>query len=173
MNVIDAILFGSILITFINKCDRVKIACQSIVIHRMIKADPEGAAFKQTTYYPFQQVAKYADGIALKSGLQSPTKETDGYGEQPFIQTAAVYNEESGTVTVFATNLGLRDSVVLEDKLQFDEVELIEHIQIHDDQPLAVNTAENPERVVPKQVEISDKVVLPPLSWNVLRYKVK
>ena len=37
MNVIDAILFGSILITFINKCDRVKIACQSIVIHRMIK----------------------------------------------------------------------------------------------------------------------------------------
>ncbi len=172
MNVIDAVLFGSILITFINKCDRVKIACQSIAIHQLVKVDPEGGAFKQSTYYPFQQVAKYADGIALNPALDSPSKETDGYGEQPYIQTAAVYNEKDRTVTVFATNLSLRESVILEDTLHFEEAKLIEHIQIHDDQPLAVNTMENPERVVPKKVEITDKVVLPPLSWNVLRYEI-
>lgn len=173
MNVIDALLFGSILITFINKCDRVKIACQSIVITSMIGADPNGGAFRQTTYYPFQQVAKYADGVALRQGLHSPTQKTDGYGKQPFIQTAAVYNEEAGTVNVFAVNLSLRENVVLEVTLQFDKAELFEHIQIHDKQPLAMNSLQNPERVVPKYIEIGDKVVLPPLSWNVLRYKVK
>jgi alpha-N-arabinofuranosidase len=138
----------------------------------VIGAKPDGGAFKQTTYYPFSQVAAYAEGVALRTGLQSPTKMTDGYGEQPYIQTAAVYNEESGIVTVFATNLSPRDGVVLEEVLQFDHVELFEHIQIHDEQPLAMNSLENPERVVPKKVEITDKVVLPPLSWNVLRYKV-
>jgi hypothetical protein len=36
-----------------------------------------------------------------------------------------------------------------------------------------MNSLENPERIVPKEVEISDKVILLPLSWNVLRYRVK
>ncbi len=173
MNVIDAVLFGSILITFINKCDRVKIACQSIVIPSIIGADPDGGAFKQTTYYPFQQVATYAEGVALRSGLQSPTKKTDGYGEQPYIQTAAVYNEDSGITTVFAVNLSLRDCVALEAALQFDDVELFEHIQLHDEQPLAMNSLDNPERIVPKEIEITDQVVLPPLSWNMLRFRVQ
>jgi hypothetical protein len=45
---------------------------------------------------------------------------------------------------------------------------------MHDEQPLAVNTFENPGRIVPKEVGIDeDKIVLPPLSWNVLRYQVK
>ncbi len=172
MNVIDAVLFGSILITFLNKCDRVKIACQSITIPSMIGAKPEGGAFKQTTYYPFQQVAAYATGVALQNGLHSPTKKTDGYGEQPYIQTAAVYEEESGVITVFAVNLDLRDEVVLEEAYQFEGVKLFSHLQLHDEQPLAMNTLENPERVVPREIELTGQVVLPPLSWNVLRYKV-
>lgn len=172
MNVIDAVLFGSILITFINKCDRVKIACQSIVIPSMIGVDPTGGAFRQTTYFPFQQVAAYGEGVALQSGLQSPEKSTEGYGEQPYIQTAAVYHEESGMVTVFAVNLSVRDAVELEEALQFDQVELMEHLQIHDDQPLAMNSLQNPDRIAPKNIELTGKVVLPPLSWNVLRYRV-
>lgn len=172
-NLIDAVLFGSLLITFINKCDRVKIACQSIVIGSVVGIDPEGGAFKQTTYYPFQQAAAYGKGIALKPGLVSPQKKTDGYGDKPFIQTAAVYDEESSTVTVFAVNLDLREAVELDCMLQFDNAELFEHIQMYDEQPLAMNTYKNPDRIVPKNIEITDTVVLPPLSWNVLRYRVK
>jgi alpha-L-arabinofuranosidase len=174
MNLIDAVLFGSLLITFINKSDRVKIACQSIVIGSMIAANPNGGAYRQTTFYPFQHAAAYARGIALCPALDSPLKKTDGYGEQPFIQTASVYDEETGTVTVFAVNLSLRESVELDCKLQFDSVKLLQHIQMYDDQPLAVNTFENPERITPKDVRINtNQVVLPPLSWNVLRYQVK
>lgn len=172
-NLIDAVLFGSILITFLNKCDRVKIACQSIVIGSMIGIDPEGGAFRQTTFYPFLQAAAYGKGVALRPALNSPQKQTDGYGTQPYIQTAAVYDEESGTVTVFAVNLDLRESVELDCVLDFEKAELFEHLQLHDDQPLAINTYQNPNRIVPKEVELSDRVVLPPLSWNVLRYRVR
>jgi alpha-N-arabinofuranosidase len=174
MNLIDAVLFGSILITFINKCDRVKIACESIVIGSMIQVEHDGSAYKQTTFYPFQHAATYGNGVALRQALESPTKKTDGYGEQPFIQTASVYDEEVGMVTVFAVNLSPRESVELDCNLQFDNVRLIQHIQMYDSQPLAVNTFENPERIIPKDIKVdTNQVVLPPLSWNVLRYKVK
>ena len=172
-NLIDACLFGSILIAFMNRCDRVKIACQSIVIGSMISVDPEGGAFRQSTFYPFQQAATYAKGVALRSALQSPIKDTERYGKQPFVQTAGVYDEESGIVTVFAVNLDLRETVELDCALQFDQAELFQHIQMHDDQPLAMNTFNNPNRVVPKEVAVTDQVILPPLSWNVLRYRVK
>lgn len=172
MNLIDAAIFGSILITFINKCDRVKIACQSIVVSSVVAVD-EGGAFRQTTFYPIMHAASYANGVALRPALESPIKKTDGYGEQPFIQTAAVYNEEEGTVTVFAVNLDVRESIELDCQLQFEQAELIEHIQMYDEQALAVNSSKNPGRIVPKSLELKDKPVLSPLSWNVLRYKVK
>lgn len=173
-NLIDAVLFGSLLITFINKCDRVKITCQTFPVGSMIGVDPEGGVFRQTTFYPFKHAVTYANGVALRQALQSPLKETDGYGEQPFIQSASVYDEETGFVTVFAVNLGLRESVEFDCNLQFDSVKLVQHIQLHDDQPLAVNTFKNQDRVVPKEISVNeDKIVLPPLSWNVLRYQVK
>ena len=172
-NVIDACLFGSILISFLNRCDRVKIACQSIVIGSVIGVDPKGGAFRQTTFYPFMQAATKGKGVVLRTSLNSPLKKTDGYGEQPFIQTATVYDEENNIVTIFAVNLDLRESVELNCALQFDHIELIKHIQLQDQQPLAMNTFENPNRVVPKEVALSDKVILLPLSWNVLRYRVQ
>ncbi len=171
MNMIDAVLYGSILITFINKCDRVKIACQSIVIGSVVGVDAD-CAFRQTTFYPFQQAATYANGVALRPALDSPMKKTDGYGEQPYIQTAGVYDEEAGIVTVFAVNLDVREHVELDCQLQFEYVELMEHIQMYDVQALATNSPKNPNRIVPKSLELSDQIVLPPLSWNVLRYKV-
>jgi alpha-N-arabinofuranosidase len=174
MNLIDAVLFGSLLITFINKCDRVKIACQSIVIGSMVGADPNGGAYKQTTFFPFQHAATFAKGVALRPALESPTKKTDGYGEQPFIHTACVYDEEAGTVNVFAVNLSLRENVEFDCKLQFDSVKLVQHIQMHDEQPLAGNTLENTQRIIPKDIKIDgNQIILPPLSWNVLRYQVK
>lgn len=174
MNLIDAVIFGSLLITFINKCDRVKITCQTFPVGSMIGVDPEGGAFRQTTFYPFNHAVTYANGVALRQALQSPLKETDGYGEQPFIQSASVYDEETGFVTVFAVNLGLRESVEFDCNLQFDSVKLVQHIQLHDDQPLAVNTFKNQDRVVPKEISVDgNEIVLPPLSWNVLRYQVK
>ena len=71
----------------------------------------------------------------------------------------------------------MREDIAIEtDFSSFGHVELVEHIQIHDEQPLAGNTFENPYRIVPKNVEVdknSDSVILPKLSWNVLRFEIK
>ena len=78
MNLIDAVLFGSILITFINKCDRVKITCQSIVIGSMVGVDDDGAIDRPPIILP--ACATHADGVTLRPALDSPQKSTDGYG---------------------------------------------------------------------------------------------
>jgi len=173
-NVVDAMVYGSLLITFLNRCDRVKIACESIVIGGMIGVDPEGGAYRQTTFYPFRDAATYGHGVVLRPALESPTVRTTLSGDLPAVQTATVLNEEEGTITVFAVNLGLREPFALETDLgAFGKVTLEEHIQLHEDQPLAGNTLTNPDRVVPHNVPVGEEAVtLPPLSWNVLRYRI-
>ena len=167
-------VYGSLLITFLNRCDRVKIACESIVIGGMIGVDPEGGAYRQTTFYPFRDAATYGHGVVLRPSLDSPTVRTALSGDLPAVQTATVLNEEEGTITVFAVNLGLRESFALETDLgAFGKVTLTEHIQLHEEQPLAGNTLAHPDRVVPHNVPVGGgTVTLPPLSWNVLRYRL-
>ncbi len=175
-NMIDAVLYGSILITFLNRCDRVKIACQSIVIGGMIAVSPDTLAFRQTTFFPFQHAATYGHGTVLKQNLISPMVQSEHFGQQPAIQTAAVYHQQEGLITIFAVNLDLRESHSLECDLQgFGQVQLVEHLQLWDEQPMACNSSKNPLRIVPRSmpVEAGKELSLPPLSWNVLRYKIQ
>ncbi len=60
--------------------------------------------------------------------------------------------------------------------LSRDDMRLIEGIRLHADDPYLVNTADEPNRVVPRPIpdatctgsQLDD--VLPPLSWNVYRF---
>lgn len=65
---LDAVIYGGLLCTFLNYADRVKIACQSLLVNEggMITTDPGGKAIRQTTFYPFQDAARYGRGISLK-----------------------------------------------------------------------------------------------------------
>lgn len=176
-NALDAVLHGAMLITMLNHCDVVKMACQSIVIGAMIQADPEGGCFRQTTFYPFRDVAQLGHGITLQKVLESPLEETGKYGEQPSIDSAVVYDEEKKEIIVFAVNFNKTEIISLEVALQgFEKMECIEHRQIYEKEAFAGNTFENPLRVVPHQVETEKtrtSFALPPISWNVLRFRVK
>lgn len=176
-NLIDALIYGMFLIYFLNKSDRIKIACESVVIDGMIAADANGGAFKQSTFYPFQQVATYGHGVVLRQNLYSDTVATKYGGDVPAVQSAAVYNEKDSTVTVFVLNLDLRNEIEFTTDLRsFGNVKLMEHIQMYDDQPLAVNTFEQPERIVPVSLPVDENetsFILPKHSWHVLRYQVE
>lgn len=54
----------------------------------------------------------------------------------------------------------------------FGDMELIENMVLYDDQPLAGNTFEQPERIVPQDVQIAQTPILRKHSWNMFRYKV-
>ena len=174
-NLLDALIHGMFLITILNRCDRIKIACESVAIGGMIAVDPEGGAYRHTTFYPFSQAALYGNGEVLQPALSGDTVETPSFGNVLPVQTATVYNEEESTITVFALNLDLRSDVEFDtDFRSFGKVSLIEQIELYDDQPLMGNTFENPERITPHIVSNAEnKVILKKHSWNVLRYKVE
>ena len=79
-------------------------------------------------------------------------------------------------VTVFALNRSVADAVPLRVDLKSDRrYDLAQASRLHDDDPYAGNTAENPNRVRPydiDDVKLDDDAlesVLPPLSWDVYR----
>ena len=174
---LDAVLHGAFMITMINKCDVVKVACESIVIGSMIMVDPNGGCFRQTTFYPFRDVALLGKEIVLKQSAEGPREDAGKYGELPVIQSSVIYNDEKKEIVVFAVNFSKQKDIPFELSIQeFKEAECIEFRQLYEKEAFAGNTFKNPFRVVPHLLEVDKKqrnFVLPPISWNVIRYRIK
>jgi alpha-N-arabinofuranosidase len=106
-----------------------------------------------------------------------PDIETPRYGPQPAVDSIVTRDPETGAATLFAINRSVDRAVPLSAKLQSrDEMRLIEAIRLHADDPDLTNTADEPNRVIPRAVldatcaESQLEDVLPPLSWNVYRF---
>ncbi|WP_371671766.1 alpha-N-arabinofuranosidase [Streptomyces sp. NBC_00289] len=176
-SVLDAVVFGSLLIALLRHADRVTVAClaQLVNVIAPIMTEPGGPAWRQTTFFPFAQASRYGRGQVLDVRVDSPTYETKKYGETDLLHATAV-RAEDGTVTVFAVNRGRDDALPLEVALHgLDLSSVVEHTVLADADPDARNTLAEPERVTPYQAEgtgLADGVltaVLRPLSWNVIR----
>jgi alpha-N-arabinofuranosidase len=79
---------------------------------------------------------------------------------------------------VFAVNRDLDEPAALSVGLRaFPGYRLVEHLTISDDDIYAVNTLEQPDRVTPSSRVVSGvpgdsvEVILPAVSWNVLRFE--
>ncbi len=179
---LDAVIYGGLLCTFLNYADRVKIACQSLLVNEggMITTDPGGKAIRQATFYPFQDVARYGRGTALRGSGSMPVRRTNHHGEQETVTTACVYNEENRELTVFAMNCDPEEDLELSIEFQaFGALQGIGFRELYHDDPYARNTFEEEDRVVPFEREIPDcvdnrlHIVLKKHSWNVLRFQEK
>lgn len=178
----DAMIYGGILCTFLNNADRVKIACQSLLVNEggMITTDPTGKAIRQVTFYPFQDAAKYAKGSVLRASSLLPMIETEHHGEQESMTIACTYDEKSGDIAVFAINCDMERDVSLTLELRsFGELVSIGWRELYDEDPYARNTFEDEYRIVPKDKKLPDPVdgkisiVLRKHSWNVLRFRAE
>ncbi|MET7472886.1 alpha-N-arabinofuranosidase [Streptomyces sp. NPDC005648] len=176
-SVLDAVVFGSLLIALLRHADRVTVAClaQLVNVIAPIMTEPGGPAWRQTTFFPFAQAAKYGRGQVLDVRVDSPTYETKKYGETDLLHATAVRGED-GTVTVLAVNRSRTDALPLEVALgALGLTDVVEHSALADADPDARNTLDDPERVAPHTVEgtaLTDgtlTAVLEPLSWNVIR----
>ena len=178
-SVLDAVVVGSLLIALLGHVDRVAVAClaQLVNVIAPIMTEPGGPAWRQTTFFPFAQASKYGRGRVLDVRVDSPTYETEKYGEADLLHATAVPAED-GSVTVFAVNRSRTEALPLEVTLNgLDLTEVVEHSALADADPDARNTLDNPERVTPHPVEgttLQDgtlHAVLEPLSWNVIRLR--
>jgi len=180
---LDAVVNGLMVNVLLRHADRVKIAClaQLVNVIAPILTEPNGRAIKQTIFYPYQDLTLYGSkGVSLLPQIKSPVYDDSEFGAVPYLDLAAVYDEESGALNLFIANRNQTKNLTVEVDLGgFGDVSVIAHSTLADTDQDARNTINSPETVVPKMN--GDAVVengkltsnLLPLSWNVVRCKVE
>ena len=179
-NLEDALLVGAIIITLLRNCDRVKIGClaQLVNVIAPIMTENGGRAWRQTIFYPFLHGSIYGYGVVLDCVIDSPKYDSRDFSDVPYVDATAVYDEEdSGNITLFAVNRNLEESVEFDVKLEdFGQYKVVEHIVLDGDDLKAVNTADFPNRIIPRsggKPVFEDgmfKIKLNKQSWNVVRF---
>lgn len=178
--VADAVVVGDLLITLLQNADRVHAAslAQLVNVIAPIMTEPNGPAWRQTTFYPFSLTAAWAKGgDVLEPKIESTQYHTNRYGNVNSTNAVAVRGKD-GSVSVFVTNRSLDDGCDFEIKLPegFTPTEL-DVRTLHDDDMLATNTVNHQDRVVPHPndtASIQDGMVtvtLPPVSWTAIHLR--
>ncbi|GEB46911.1 alpha-N-arabinofuranosidase [Microbacterium testaceum] len=175
-SVLDAVVFGGLLISLLKHADRVASAslAQLVNVIAPIMTEPGGPAWRQTTFFPFAITSRLARGHAVRLPLEAPTLDTARYGTVPAVDAVATVDDEAGTAALFVVHRGLEHPVAVDiDVSALGEVEVVETHLLHDDDPGAANTLDEPERVRPRAVETRLvngilSVSLPPVAWIAL-----
>ncbi len=175
----DAVVVGSLLITLLRHADRVKIACLAQLVNVIgpIRTEPAGRAWRQTIFHPFALTAKYAGPTVLQTAISDgPELDTASFGRVPALWSTATYDEKTGEIAIFVVNRSETDRLVLE--IPVGGLRVARHLALYDDDRAAVNTADDPDRVVPRVIEGTEIVdgvctaTLPPASWHLIQLTV-
>ncbi|TDE10675.1 alpha-N-arabinofuranosidase [Jiangella asiatica] len=176
-SVTDAVVVGSLLICLLNHADRVRIGClaQLVNVIAPIMTEPGGPGWRQTTFYPFAHVARFARGKVLRAAeAMSAEHETEKYGRVASIVSAAVWNADDDELVVFVVNRSPWTAHPMEVTLggELADYRLVEHLVLSHPDSSATNVAGAPATVVPVSRPVPDgNLVLEPVSWNVLRMR--
>jgi alpha-N-arabinofuranosidase len=176
-SVVDAVVVGDLMISLLKHADRVKIGClaQLVNVIAPIRSEPNGPAWRQTTYHPFALTSAHGRGTVLQTAARGPSQDTMWMGEVPVLDLVAVHDGEADTVTVFAVNRSQTEPMTVDLDVRPLQGDLVaDHVAVFDEDADAVNSAEQPDRVTPHHLDSvavdsgTISVVLPPLSWNML-----
>ena len=175
----DALLVGSMLITILRHCDRIKIAClaQLVNVIAPIFTKTGGGVFEQTIFFPFMHLSNYGRGSALLPLIDCDKYDSKHFTDVPYIESIATLDEEKEEMTIFCVNKSLDDKVVLDVNLMdFDGYKPFEFISLDGYGKKAENTfdnvAVNPHLNPPPAMDGALLTAeLKPFSWNVIRLK--
>jgi alpha-N-arabinofuranosidase len=114
-SVVDAVVFGNLLISLIRHADRVTAAslAQLVNVIAPIMTEPGGPAWKQTTFFPFALASQLARGVTLELKLDCPSYETERHGTVGVVDAVATHDEETGDTAVFLVNRSMDEAVEL------------------------------------------------------------
>src|SRR5699024_398375 len=182
----DAVVVGSLLISLLRHTDRVASASQAQLVNVLgpIRTSPDGPAWRQTIFHPFALTSRHAAGQVLRTQVDSPTYENPRFGRSKVLDSVVTWDEEAGRLVVFAVSRSRTEPLALTVPLAgFGPLEVTEAVMLHEDDPYTVNTAEDPDRVVPRPLEGAHlaaddarpdgpatlTAALPPISCAVIR----
>lgn len=174
-SVADAVVLGNLLITLLKNHDRVASAslAQLVNVIAPIMTEPGGAAWRQTTFFPFSVTSRLARGEILSPRITVGNYHTEVHGDAPLVDAVATVDTDAAAV--FLVNRSTTESIeVTLDVASLGVSAITEATTLHDDDVYAKNTLEHQERVGLKALEgavLNDgtlTVVLPPVSWSAI-----
>ena len=183
---VDALVNISVLMTLIRHADRVKIGCMTSGLAALATTDRDHV-WKSITHYPYTQLIENCKGISLQPSVTCETYDVPGYANNDFdqyddrhdvklIEAAASYDEKDGKLNLFIINRSWKKDIDLDiDVSGFKGYRLIDHTEMFSDDPDAVNTWEQPDRVLPQintNTTMTDGIIsvkARKLSWNMFR----
>ena len=175
----DALVVACMLITLLRHADRVKIAClaQLVNVIAPIFTKTGGGAFRQTIFYPFAAMSKYARGNALKPIIDCPKYDCKDFTDVPYLESVASYDEENEEVALFVVNRSMEEDVQLDiSLLGFEGYKAVSFESMDGYNVYQENTFDNETvkmHANPLPVEDGKNVVanLKALSFNIIRFK--
>ncbi|MDD6728146.1 MAG: alpha-N-arabinofuranosidase [Eubacteriales bacterium] len=175
----DALLVGSMMITLLRHCDRIKIAClaQLVNVIAPIFTQTGGGIFKQTTYYPFEHLSNFGRGVALNPIISCPKYDCKAFTDVPYLESIATLDEEKEEMTLFIVNKSLDDEVVLDiSLLDLEDYNPFEFISMDGYGAKDENGIDNPfvkphKNEIPQSDGKNITALLKPFSWNVIRMR--
>ncbi len=174
----DALVVGCMLISLLKHADRVKMACMAQLVNVIapIMTENNGAAWRQTIFYPYLHASVYGRGEVLRTLVDCGKYDSKDFTDVPYLEAVTVNDPEQQQVTIFAVNRHQEERMELSADLRdFAGYAVIEHIVLEHEDIKATNTAAHPDNVVPHNngdATVTDSQLtayLAPLSWNVIR----
>ncbi|MGP5304187.1 arabinosylfuranosidase ArfA [Brachybacterium alimentarium] len=174
----DAVVFGNLLISLLRHSDRVASAslAQLVNVIAPIMTEPGGRAWKQSTFHPFALTSRFAKGEVLQVNVEAPTFENQRFGTSASADAVATWDEESGDLALFVVNRDASGTLDLGvDLAAFGDLELVEALTLHHEDPYAANSADAPDTVAPQpnsSVALDGGRLtgeLPSISWTLVR----
>ncbi len=174
-SVLDAVVFGSLMISLLKHADRVTSAslAQLVNVIAPIMTEPGGPAWRQTTFFPFATTSRLARGEAVRIGIDVPGYETARFGTVPLVDAVATRDADAGESAVFLVNRSQAEAVTIElDVASLGAARLVSAETLADDDLEAANTLEHPDRVAlapNASAVVADgrlRIELPPVSWT-------
>ncbi|MFC5630337.1 MULTISPECIES: arabinosylfuranosidase ArfA [Streptococcus] len=179
----DVLVLGTLLMTLLKHADRIKISCLAQLVNVIApifteQDDNQSPAWRQTTFYPFMQAAKYGKGTVLTPLVSCDSYQTESYDQVPYLETIAVLSEDESEVTIFAVNRSREEMAFDVDSLglTFGEVLEFSHMAGHDIKAVNSLSSDAIKPIASDSYQVADgslRVTLAGLSWNVIRVAVK
>ncbi|MCI1831876.1 MAG: alpha-L-arabinofuranosidase [Bifidobacterium sp.] len=178
-SVLDAVVFGDLLITLLKNADRVQAAslAQLVNVIAPIMTEPNGPAWRQTTFFPFALTAELAkDAEVYETQQRSTRHETDKYGWVDSVDSVAVRTRDD-SLAVFVVNRSLDSAADFTVTLPSSDFTRVDVSTLHDDDMSAANTVDDQMRVSPQTNTDATlegdtvHVILPAVSWSVIHIR--
>lgn len=167
------LLFALYMLTLLRHADRVKIACQSILINGagLVICEEGQEAWVNGSYYVFLHCSLYGRGRILDAAWRGPGNPSS------LADSVCVYHEHVRELVVFAVNKGGETLDFHVETACFGPLLLLEHLELANADPYARNSADCKDALKPvarQDVTITDQGIrceLTGYSWNVIRLK--